>query len=90
MTDKIKFISYDGRYPNLCSGRLTIEINGKMYSDGFELRSGGGVTFDEDWSEIVTDGEWSVSVPPELEKYKEQITDIVNENVPQGCCGGCV
>lgn len=25
--NNIKFISYDGKYPNLCSGVLTIEIN---------------------------------------------------------------
>ena len=26
---KIKFVSYDGEYPTLCSGKLTLEINGK-------------------------------------------------------------
>lgn len=26
---KIEFVSYDGEYPNLCSGELTLKINGK-------------------------------------------------------------
>jgi hypothetical protein len=30
----IKFISYTGKYPNLCSGVLTVEIDGKEYKFG--------------------------------------------------------
>ena len=26
---KVKFISYDGKYPNYCSGTLTLEIDGE-------------------------------------------------------------
>jgi len=86
----IKFIKYTGRYPNLCSGELTIEVNVKTYEEGFTLCSGGSVSFDDDWMESVTRGEWSVSVPKELSKYEQEIEDLVNENVPYGCCGGCV
>lgn len=32
----IKFISYTGKYPNLCSGVLAVEINGKEYKFGHE------------------------------------------------------
>ena len=28
---RVKFISYTGEYPNLCSGVLTLEIDGKEY-----------------------------------------------------------
>ena len=33
----IKFISYTGKYPNLCSGVLTVEINGKEYKFGHDV-----------------------------------------------------
>lgn len=88
--NEVKFISYDGSYPNLCSGNLVIEINGTRYDKGFSLCSGGSVSFDDDWSECVTEGEWTVSVPDELVKYQNEIEEVVNENVLYGCCGGCV
>lgn len=31
---RVKFISYTGKYPNLCSGVLTLEIDGKQYKFG--------------------------------------------------------
>lgn len=30
----VKFIEYDGHYPNLCSGILTLEIEGKTVKFG--------------------------------------------------------
>ena len=33
-TSRVKFISYTGEYPNLCSGVLTLEIDGKTYKFG--------------------------------------------------------
>lgn len=27
----VEFVSYTGKYPNLCSGVLTLKINGKTY-----------------------------------------------------------
>lgn len=86
----IKFISYDGSYPTLCYGTLTIEINGIRYELKDCLHSGGSVSFTDDWTEVVESGEWSVSVPDELKEFKEGITDVVNNKVDYGCCGGCV
>lgn len=31
---RVKFVSYTGAYPNLCSGVLTLEIDGKEYKFG--------------------------------------------------------
>ena len=37
---RVKFIDYTGRYPNLCSGVLTLEIDGKIYKFGYEEKYG--------------------------------------------------
>lgn len=37
---KIEFVSYTGRYPTLCSGVLTVLIDGKEYKFGHEPCSG--------------------------------------------------
>ena len=89
----VKFISYDGTYPNLCSGTLIVEINGKEVNLGSCLSSGGCVWFDSDWGEHVGGGEWTIDTydfPEEYLKYIDEITDVVNDNVDWGCCGGCV
>ena len=114
----IEFVSYDGAYPNLCSGKLIVRINGKEVSFGqtkkfwsWETddmmadypkfwRSGGSVSFDEDWSEEVIGGvDWEMCLSEdEMEKYYPKrirkllpdILAVMNENVYGGCCGGCV
>ena len=96
----VKFIAYDGCYPNLCSGKLTVEINGKEVSFcnhdadyGDFWSSGGRVWFDEDWDEHVEKGEWVFFkglFPEEYADYFDEICRLFEENVPMGCCGGCV
>ena len=36
ISKRVKFISYTGDYPNLCSGVLTLEIEGVQYKFGHE------------------------------------------------------
>ena len=110
----VKFVSYDGAYPNLCSGTLVVEIDGRRVSFGKQFLwewekkegikpadyphfwcSGGGVSFDEDWSETVDRGEWELSFdekdfPKEIVALMPELIKAFNENVPEGCCGGCV
>lgn len=89
----IEFVSYTGRYPNLCRGILTIKVYGKLYELTNVLCSGGSVWFDDGWCEHVEDGEWAINksnLPEELEQYIEEIEYVVNENIEYGCCGGCV
>lgn len=59
--------------------------------------SGGGVTFDEEWNDFVWQGDWQwdndiadTDLPKEIVENKELVMKIFNENVQQGCCGGCV
>ena len=88
-------VKYDGKYPNLCAGRLTVTIGDKSYqfSDN-PLSSGGSVTFDKYYNECITSGPWSIKedswpddFPPE---YRTELLDVINDEIPQGCCGGCV
>lgn len=87
---KVKFISYDGKYPNLCSGTLRLEIDGEIVVFKPENRfwySGGDV------NDTIHQGEWVIYQSDLPDKYKTYVADIYqvfNENVEFGCCGGCV
>ena len=120
-TSRVKFISYTGEYPNLCSGVLTLEIDGVEYKFGHEYQhshydekkktwvqtdedpdhpnfdsfwtSMGNITHDDDWNFDVTQGEWEIdveSLPEQFWDVAGEIDRVMNENMPFGCCGGCV
>lgn len=100
----VKFISYDGEYPNLCRGKLVLEIDGKQVSfsymhyrgeadyDDFWM-SGGKCYFDERWNEHIESAPWQIDktrLPRKFQKYVYEIDRVFNENVEYGCCGGCL
>lgn len=90
---RLRFVSYDGRFPNLCSGTLIMELDSERINfPSYCLQSGGIVSFDDDWHEIVTTGPWTIIEFPKdfPEELKQLAEDLVNENVEWGCCGGCV
>ena len=88
---RVEFVSYDGRYPCLCSGNLVLKIEGETvkfdkYKDRFWY-PGGGIN---DGGVYI--GEWTIDVseiPEPYRKYAAEIDLVFNENVPYGCCGGC-
>lgn len=87
----VEFISYTGKYPNLCSGQLVLKINGQARElPRYCLHSGGSVWFDDDWHEHVTSGDWSIDLSEDLEPLRREIEECVNKNIPHGCCGGCI
>lgn len=95
----IRFVSYDGKWPNLCSGNLTLLVDGVQMTFGKSEQfpcfwvTGGAVWFDEHWNEHVDKGDWIINedeLPDKLKLYAAEIGRIFNENVPHGCCGGCV
>lgn len=58
----IEFVSYDGAFPNLCSGKLVLRIDGEERTFDRTLISGGKVWFDDNWSDHVEEGEWRLEV----------------------------
>lgn len=103
----IKFRSYTGAYPNLCRGVLTVEIDGKEYTFGYNnadfddfWESGGSIHHNEDWDMSAGHGAWGLSHynwSKTDENHPQWVIDILpdlikifNENVPYGCCGGCI
>lgn len=88
----VEFVSYDGAYLNLCTGQLVLKINGQVREFSRHcLQSGGTVWFDNDWNAHIENGRWSIDPPPEdLEPLRKEIEECINENIPHGCCGGCV
>lgn len=87
----VEFVSYDGAYPNLCSGQLVLKINGQVREFSRHcLQSGGTVWFDNDWDAHIENGHWSIDLPEDLEPLRKEIEECINENIPHGCCGGCV
>ena len=104
VTEHVKFISYTGKYPNLCRGDLTLEIDGEkvIFGNGYDIKmnkrkgvypifwhSGGYISANYE----AYKGEWQIDVseiPEEYRKYASEIDEVFNVNVPYGCCGGCI
>ena len=92
----IEFVSYDGKWTCLCSGTLIIRVNGKTYRLDNVMISGGCIMGgpSTDWDMWTEHGDWRLDLDfdayPELKEYEEEITRVVNDNVEQGCCGGCI
>lgn len=92
----VKFISYSGRYPNLCSGTLILEIDGETVCFDYPKfwRSGGVCGFRNSYNSAFIDKyEWMIDVaeiPEPYKKYAREIDSVFNENVSYGCCGGCL
>jgi hypothetical protein len=84
-------VTYDGAYPNSCSGTLTITINDQIiYEKHGCCHSTGSVSFTPDWEEIV-DSSGSL-IWDDADKANDRVREAV-EKVLSGinvCCGGCV
>ena len=89
----LEFVSYNGEFPNLCSGKLIMKLDDKVLEfPDHCLSSCGNVSFNDDWDEVVTTGDWVITDFPEdfPEELKDLALELVNDNVNKGCCGGCV
>jgi hypothetical protein len=98
----VKFISYTGKYPNLCSGILTLEIRGNEHKFGYGSGqhepfwySGGSCGFPNGFGAepVVSSGPWVIDasrLDDDLKTFAHEIDEVFNDNVPFGCCGGCI
>jgi len=89
---EVEIVAYSGAPYSFCSGDLVIKVGGVEWTLERPLSSGGNVWFDEDWSEHVEEGPWEINDWPDdfPEEAKKYVIDKVNEEIPWGCCGGCV
>ena len=96
---------YTGKYPNLCSGDLTVEFDsGLTLSFGYAKNaydrfwgSGGQCYFTNGYrDEHVEEGPWQfrdfseTDLPWYYKTEYQEICDRFQEEVPNGCCGGCL
>lgn len=94
VTNHVRFMDYTGKWPNLCSGILTLTIDGKVATFGSysadhpKFWSSGGRC----GMHGIETGEWRIHIdqlPEQFRKYASEIDQVFNENVEHGCCGGC-
>lgn len=109
---EVKFVSYDGKYPNLCNGNLVVEIDRKRVSFGWTKdnkywtgetadfhkfwSTGGRCCFSQDGTVEIKHEPWTMECankkdyPQEVWLALPRVLEVMNENVPYGCCGGCL
>lgn len=99
----VEFVSYTGKWPNLCRGILTLNINGKEVKFGKDYNtneeyldkfwcSGGNCGF-SNGKPYCNSGEWLINepyLPEEYREYADEIAKVMNDNIKHGCCGGCL
>lgn len=83
-------VTYDGEYPNACTGTLTIIVDGEIiYSKKHCCTSTGNCYFTEDWDDVIEDGtlEWN-----DKDSFSKEIVNAVYEELSKinVCCGGCL
>lgn len=87
-------IKYNGEYPCLCMGNLTVVVDENEYNFGeYCLESGGHVHFNKDEEDfVVSKGNWKISKWPDKfpEEYKSFVLKEINNKIRKGCCGGCI
>lgn len=89
--ERVKFISYTGKYPNLCRGVLTLDIDGEIYKFGSDYsrywksdenydrfwNSGGSCGFTNGYkNSYVNKGEWEIDVLDLPENLRQYAAEI--------------
>ena len=88
----LEFVSYSGRWPNLCRGILILRLDGKeLVFPKCCLSSGGSTNYKSENNKITT-GPWSITKWPKdwPRHLNPRANKLVNGHIPMGCCGGCL
>lgn len=90
-------IEYDGKWPCLCGGNLTVIIDEHRYEFGVgAIGSGGNCGFNGDWTDpFVNEGEWDWNyyrtIPERWNTdWDKDVLNEINSTITHGCCGGCL
>ena len=83
-------VEYDGEYPNMCTGTLTIFEDGvQIYSKSSCFENTGKAGFNNNWESQIIKGKliWL-----DADKFSKEISDAVEEKLDEYsvCCGGCI
>ena len=90
----VEFVSYTGKYPNLCSGVLTLRINDEEVRFGHDYSvfeswktdgnydafwaTGGACGFYANGEDYVNHNEWQIFEDDLPEEYRKYSKDIIN------------
>jgi len=86
-------IEYDGEYPCLCGGTLRVTADGETWQfPEYCLSSGGNCYVTEEGEEVLQGGPWSIIEWPKdfPQRLQKAVLAAINEQIPWGCCGGCL
>lgn len=99
----VEFVSYTGKYPNLCSGVLTLCIDGEEVRFGHDYfeswktdgnydefwSTGGACGFYADGEDYIDHDEWQLIESNLPEKYKPYSEELINVFNENVRCGCC-
>lgn len=84
---RVEFVDYTGNYPCLCPGEVTLKIDGQVVNfvkSKYESEESG-----KPYLSLTSGGYWSIDLDPRYAELEDEILEVINSNIPWGCCGDC-
>lgn len=94
MKHKVDNLEYEGPTWCWCRGTLHCDIDGKHYKFEPLWESGGTITCDDEGICHAVEGDWLLNtayIPKNITvEMAEAVIEAMNDQIPKGCCGGCI